>query len=56
MLHPTMFDDVGPTMLACFKLTLKACSNEAHMLVQHHPTLFDAKCWPRLNTMLDDVG
>ena len=26
------------------------------MLVQHHPTLLDATCWPRLNTMLDDVG
>ena len=23
------------------------------MLVQHHPTLLDATCWPRLNTMLD---
>ena len=36
--------------------TVKACSNEANMLVQHHPTLLDATCWPRLNTMLDDVG
>ena len=27
--------------------------NEANMLVQHHPTLLDATCWPRLNTMLD---
>ena len=35
---------------------LKACSNEANMLVQHHPTLLDATCWPRLNTMLEDVG
>ena len=26
------------------------------MSVQHHPTLLDATCWPRLNTMLDDVG
>ena len=26
------------------------------MFVQHHPTLLDATCWPRLNTMLDDVG
>ena len=26
------------------------------MLVQRHPTLLDATCWPRLNTMLDDVG
>ena len=26
------------------------------MLVQHHPTLLDATCWPCLNTMLDDVG
>ena len=35
---------------------LKACSNEANMSVQHHPTLLDATCWPRLNTMLEDVG
>ena len=35
---------------------LKACSNEANMLVQHHPTLLNATCWPRLNTMLDAVG
>ncbi len=35
---------------------LKACSNEANMLVQHHPTLLDVTCWPRLNTMLDNVG
>ena len=27
-----------------------------NMLVQQHPTLLDATCWPRLNTMLDDVG
>ncbi len=26
------------------------------MFVQHHATLLDATCWPRLNTMLDDVG
>ncbi len=26
------------------------------MLVQHHATLLDATCWPRLNTMLDDGG
>ena len=26
------------------------------LLVQHHPTLLDATCWPRLNTMLEDVG
>ena len=39
---------------------VKACSNEANMLVQHHPTLLDATCWPCLNTicwiMLEDVG
>ena len=35
---------------------VKACSNEANMLVQHHPTLLYATCWPRLNTMLEDVG
>ncbi len=35
---------------------VKACSNKANMLVQHHPTLLNATCWPRLNTMLDDVG
>ena len=32
---------------------LKACSNEANMLVQHHTTLLDATCWPRLNRPLD---
>ena len=37
-------------------LYVKACSNEADMLVQHHPTLLDATCWPRLNSMLEDVG
>ena len=26
------------------------------MLVQHHPTLLDATCWPCLNTKLEDVG
>ena len=26
------------------------------MLDQYHPTLLDATCWPRLNTMLDDVS
>ncbi len=31
-------------------------SNEANMLVQHHPTLLHATCWPHLNTMLDYVG
>ena len=25
------------------------------MLAQHQPILLDAACWPRLNTMLDDV-
>ena len=35
---------------------IKACSNEANMLVQHHPTLLNATCWPRLNTTLDNVG
>ena len=39
-----------------FMIILKACSNEAIMLVQHHPTLLDATCWPRLNTVLEDVG
>ncbi len=39
-----------------FHPSIKACSNEANMLVQHHLTLSDATCWPRLNTMLDDVG
>ena len=34
----------------------KACSNAAKMLVQGHPTLLDATCWPHLNTMLEDVG
>ena len=34
---------------------LKTCSNEANMLVQHHPTLLDATWWPCLNSMLDDV-
>ena len=38
------------------KENLKVCSNEANMLVQHHPTLLDATCWPRLNSILDDVG
>ena len=35
---------------------VEACSNEANMLVQHHPPLLDATCWPRLNTMFEDVG
>ncbi len=35
------------------KLSKLACSNEANILVQHHPTLLVATCWPRLNTMLD---
>ena len=26
------------------------------MLVHHHSTLLDATCWPRLNTVLEDVG
>ena len=26
------------------------------MLIQHHPTLLDAICWRRLNTMLENVG
>ena len=35
------------------KLNLvKACSNEANMLVHHHSTLLNATCWPRLNTVL----
>ena len=38
------------------KIAVKACSNEANMLVQHHPTLLDATCWSRLNTILEDVG
>ena len=29
-------------------------SNGSNMLVQHHPTLLDAACWIRLNTLLDD--
>jgi hypothetical protein len=33
-------------------LDLKACLNESNILVQHHPTLLDATCWPYLNTML----
>ena len=38
-------------------LNKDVCSNEANMLVQHHPTMLDATiCWPCLNTMLDDVG
>ena len=32
---------------------VKTCSNEANMLVQHHPTFLDAIVWPRLNIMLD---
>jgi len=36
--------------------TGKGRSSEANMLVQRHPTLFDATCWHRLNTMLDNVG
>ncbi len=36
--------------------SFKVCSNKANKLVQHHPSLLDATCWPRLNTMLDDVG
>ena len=43
-------------ILNFFMIILKACSNEAIMLVQHHPTLLDATCWPRLNTVLEDVG
>ena len=39
-----------------FALSFKTCSNKANILVQHHPTLLDATCWPCLNTMLDDVG
>ena len=39
-----------------YRANIKACSNEANMLVQHHPTLLDATSWPRLNTMLEDVG
>ena len=35
---------------------LKACANEARMLVQHHQALCDATCWARLNAMLDNVG
>ena len=34
---------------------IKACSNQANMLVQRHPTLLDATCWPRLST-IQDVG
>ena len=37
-------------------ITLNTCSNEANMLFEHHPTLSDATGWPRLNTMLDNVG
>jgi hypothetical protein len=29
--------------------------HSANMLIQHHQTLLDATCWPRLITMLDDV-
>ncbi len=47
---PSVCGDV----LKVFK-TFKACSNEANMLVQHHPTFLDVTCWPRLNTMLDNV-
>ena len=44
-------------VMKCQKsLSYKACSNKANMLVQHRPTLLDATCWPRLNTMLEDVG
>ena len=35
---------------------VKACSSEANMIAQHHPTLLDAKCWPHLNTTLDCFG
>ncbi len=39
-------------------ISVKVCSNEANMLVQHHATyaLLDTTCWPRLNTMLVDVA
>ena len=46
--------DIRQTLLSLTS-SLKTCSNEASMLVQHHPTLLDATC-PHLNTMLDDVG
>ena len=35
---------------------VKACSNEANVLIQHRSTLLDATCWPCLVTMLGDVG
>ena len=35
MLHPTMFNDVGPTILALFEQAFRLCSNKAIMLVQH---------------------
>ncbi len=38
--------------MSVFDCYSKACSNG----IQHHPTLLDATCWPRLNTMLEDVG
>ena len=47
-----MLDDFGSDV----GLSLKACSNKANVLVQNHPTLLDATCWPHLSTMLDDVG
>ena len=46
----------GVLMGTNFRIMSKACSNEANMSVQHHPTLLDATRWSRLNTMLDDVG
>ena len=39
-----------------FDIIIKARSNEANMLVQHHATLLDATRWPHLNTMLDNIG
>ena len=38
------------------EIEFRPSSNEANMSVQHHPTLLDATCWPRLNIMLEDVG
>ncbi len=38
--------------MSVFDCYSKACSNG----IQHHATLLDATCWPRLNTMLEDVG
>ncbi len=38
-------------------IALRPVQTKPTLLVQHHhPTLLDATCWPRLNTMLDDVG